>query len=162
MLRCHCQASVFFCNCPDISHNRVSQLLQPLFLQYLLISDCRSRGIILPIGYSNGVGKPRKCHCKQFSLFLMILFSMRKSILGLAKNCHCNRIVNISGVIVSERACISVSCLGGYFGYPKVSLSFSESDECVLLLTISSHYSGLSKATCLLYSYAPDFYLATF
>ena len=57
-----------------------------------------------PIGYSDSAGKP-----KFFSLYPMI-FSIR-SFLG-TKNGHRSRIINLTGVTVTNRACIDMRCLG--------------------------------------------------
>ena len=55
------------------------------------------------------LGNRKKCRCKQLSLCRMI-FSLSRSFLG-PKNCHCSRIVTLTSVTVTDRAC-SVNLIG--------------------------------------------------
>ena len=57
------------------------------------------------IGCSGCAGRPKKCQCKRVSLYPMI-FSIRWSSLG-PKNCHCSRILTLTGVTVTDRACFN-------------------------------------------------------
>ena len=49
----------------------------------------------------------RKSVTKRLSLYAMI-FSVRRSFLG-QKNCHCSRIVTLTSVTVTDRACITTT-----------------------------------------------------
>ena len=69
--------------------------------------DARSRSLGCDsgiIGYSDSAGKPKKCLCNQSSLYPMI-FSKRRSFLG-QKDCYYSRIVTLTCVTVTDRACI--------------------------------------------------------
>ena len=52
---------------------------------------------------SESAGKPKMCYCKRLSLYPMV-FILRRSFLG-PNNCHCSRIVTLTGVTVTDRAC---------------------------------------------------------
>ena len=56
-----------------------------------------------PYRYSDSAGKPKKCHCKRLSLYL-ITFSKRSSFLG-------SRFVTLTCVTVTDRSCISLKSI---------------------------------------------------
>ena len=51
------------------------------------------------IGYSDNAGKPKKCHCKRWSLVSQMMFIITRSFLG-QTNSHCGRIVTLTVVTV--------------------------------------------------------------
>ena len=67
----------------------------------------RVYGVVQALSVTVAVLGNRQSVTKRLSLYAMI-FSVRRSFLG-QKNCHCSRIVTLTSVTVTDRACITTT-----------------------------------------------------